>query len=48
MVRKECAFPKCRCKDGLIEATEAQEAFCSFLLQANHGYDGFKCIAGGA
>eukprot|EP00966_Prymnesium_polylepis_P005229 120570-Prymnesium_polylepis.1 len=46
MVRKECTYPRCRCKEGLVEVTTAQELFCKILLQAQTGWDGFTLKAG--
>ena len=41
MVRKECAFPRCRCKVDLVEIGEAQEEFCSALMKAQFDWEGF-------
>ena len=48
MVRKECAFPKCRSKEGLSEVTAHRTGglLCRCLLQAQRGWDGFDLKTG--
>ena len=42
MVRRECAWPKCKCKTDLTEIEPHLEGFCAALCHACKGWDGFE------
>ena len=47
MVRKECLFPGCKCKEGLREVTRREEAFCCVLKEVQKGWDGSLVLDSG-